>query len=233
MAHASAAGNPSPSSSIGKSGSLARRAGTFVLYIVPLFPFFLWIYPKILPLHAKMVLAVVNAGYRAFNVPLKIRLTEGAESLSAYLLPPAGEQLLVTAHDSMGIFLGLIVLPTLLLATPVRIRKRFEILLVGFALLFVLHVGSVGILFHELYRGHDNDNFLSSWVVLATLTSGQVGSVVLWALLTAGFWFPSSLGRVRVRGPAKVPRNAACPCGSGRKYKHCCAVGSFEVRQRS
>lgn len=24
------------------------------------------------------------------------------------------------------------------------------------------------------------------------------------------------------RGDAKVARNAKCPCGSGRKFKHCC-----------
>jgi uncharacterized protein len=27
----------------------------------------------------------------------------------------------------------------------------------------------------------------------------------------------------RRRGTAKIGRNDPCPCGSGRKYKHCCA----------
>ncbi|MFN0317513.1 MAG: UPF0149 family protein [Burkholderiales bacterium] len=30
-----------------------------------------------------------------------------------------------------------------------------------------------------------------------------------------------------VRASPKVGRNDACPCGSGRKYKKCCAVGQF------
>ncbi|WP_309569181.1 SEC-C metal-binding domain-containing protein [Xanthomonas phaseoli] len=29
---------------------------------------------------------------------------------------------------------------------------------------------------------------------------------------------------LRRQGP-KVGRNDQCPCGSGRKYKHCCATG--------
>ncbi|MCZ6516624.1 MAG: SEC-C metal-binding domain-containing protein [Gammaproteobacteria bacterium] len=29
----------------------------------------------------------------------------------------------------------------------------------------------------------------------------------------------------------KVGRNAPCPCGSGRKYKHCCLAKSAEMPQ--
>jgi hypothetical protein len=28
--------------------------------------------------------------------------------------------------------------------------------------------------------------------------------------------------------PKKLSRNAPCPCGSGRKYKHCCWDKGFE-----
>ena len=33
---------------------------------------------------------------------------------------------------------------------------------------------------------------------------------------------PSQAERARRRTPKATPRNAPCPCGSGRKYKHCC-----------
>jgi uncharacterized protein len=33
---------------------------------------------------------------------------------------------------------------------------------------------------------------------------------------------------LRRAGP-KIGRNEACPCGSGRKYKHCCAAGAPAV----
>ena len=32
------------------------------------------------------------------------------------------------------------------------------------------------------------------------------------------------------RQPAAVPRNAPCPCGSGRKYKKCCLITSAGAR---
>ena len=31
-----------------------------------------------------------------------------------------------------------------------------------------------------------------------------------------------AMGRARIRTPSTASRNAPCPCGSGRKYKHCC-----------
>ncbi len=38
------------------------------------------------------------------------------------------------------------------------------------------------------------------------------------------YWLPHRRGEVRARPPAvaKVGRNDLCPCGSGRKFKHCC-----------
>jgi len=30
----------------------------------------------------------------------------------------------------------------------------------------------------------------------------------------------------------KVPRNGPCPCGSGKKFKHCCEKGSSSFFQR-
>jgi uncharacterized protein YecA (UPF0149 family) len=59
---------------------------------------------------------------------------------------------------------------------------------------------------------------LLAWV----LTSGQMTAVVLWALLTGGYWFPKARGAVRFRGSGRMSRNAPCPCGSQRKYKRCC-----------
>ena len=32
----------------------------------------------------------------------------------------------------------------------------------------------------------------------------------------------SSVKRQPQRVAKKIPRNAPCPCGSGKKYKHCC-----------
>ena len=34
----------------------------------------------------------------------------------------------------------------------------------------------------------------------------------------------SDLPKQKVQNSGKVPRNAKCPCGSGKKYKHCCGA---------
>ncbi len=50
-----------------------------------------------------------------------------------------------------------------------------------------------------------------------------VAVAVWWALIMFG----SFKGRPRQKTPAvAIPRNAACPCGSGRKYKRCCGRAS-------
>ena len=36
--------------------------------------------------------------------------------------------------------------------------------------------------------------------------------------------------QVVARQPPAVPRNAPCPCGSGRKYKKCCLITSAGAR---
>ena len=45
----------------------------------------------------------------------------------------------------------------------------------------------------------------------------------------------STRGNMIRKEPAqsdKVPRNNVCPCGSGKKYKHCCARGARSIIQR-
>ncbi len=61
------------------------------------------------------------------------------------------------------------------------------------------------------------DNFLE-------ITGKAFFPVMIWLLLC----FPYMMGRIdrpEVQAPAVKPgRNAPCPCGSGKKYKHCCGT---------
>jgi SEC-C motif-containing protein len=201
---------------------IIRRVLLFGLPLLPLFSFFLWLYPKVFPTYSGWVLAGVNAGYRAWSVPLEVRTAP--DGLTAYVSHPDGtSQLLVTDHTPENVLLSLILLPTLLLATPIAVGKRVLLLLVGGALLYIAHVVCLGIFFHELLLLRlGQAGPLSNWLLACVLTSGQTGAIVLWALLTGGYWFPGALGSIRFRGRTNVARNAACPCGSGRKYKRCC-----------
>jgi len=50
--------------------------------------------------------------------------------------------------------------------------------------------------------------------------SQPVVAVAVWLAL---IMFGSFKGGPKQKTPAvEIPRNAACPCGSGRKYKRCC-----------
>ncbi len=168
-----------------------RRVVVFGLQVLLLFALFLALYMKALPVYERLVVAAVNAGYRAMSMPLEVRTAPRGDDLSAFVLVPGVEpQRLVTHHTPEGIFLSLIVLPSLLLATPVGIGKRLRLFLLGSALLYVVHVASVGVLFHELFLySRQQLGPFSSWLYAMSLNSGQVGAVVLWALLAGGTWF--------------------------------------------
>ena len=195
---------------------------SFGLRLVPLFALFVWLYPWLAPTYTSWVLVAVNAGYRAWAVPLAVR--PESDGLTAYVLHPDGtSQLLVTDHTPENVLLSLILLPTLLLATPIAWRRRMLLLLAGVTLLYIVHAVSLGIFFHELLQlRREQAGPFSNWLLACILTSGQTGALALWALLTGGCWFPGALGAIRFRGRHAAGRNAACPCGSGRKYKRCC-----------
>jgi hypothetical protein len=208
-----------------KTGAGFRRIATFGLLALSGVAVMVVLYPLVFPPYASAVMAAVNVGYRATSIPLELRTAEGGD-IGAWVRHPDGStRWLVTDHDPEGIFLSLILLPPLLLATPVPLRRRATLLATGCALLFLVHAACVGFLFHELrLESLGRSGPLSSWILAAILTSGQVGAFVLWALLTALVWFPGAAGRVRAREDG-VARNAPCPCGSGRKFKSCCAAG--------
>jgi hypothetical protein len=41
-------------------------------------------------------------------------------------------------------------------------------------------------------------------------------------LAIQNFWQDREAHPGPIRASSKISRNALCPCGSGRKYKHCC-----------
>ncbi len=174
-----------------------RRVLTFALQLVPAFVLFLWLYDKILPAYERLVLPAVNLLLRLVSTPLLIRQAEGGDDLRAFVLGGPGQEpaWLVTMHTPEGIFLSLIVAPTLLLATPVSLRRRAVLLLLGIVLLYVVHVASIATMFTQLYLYNQSQlGSASSWFYALTQNSGQIGAAVIWLLLTASYWFPPRRG---------------------------------------
>ncbi len=129
--------------------------------------------------------------------------------------------------DTRPIFSNLPILLTLLVATPGLLwRRRVAYVFGGGALLFVTHLCFL---------------YVKIQVVLITANHIDAGSPAFWQSLDDVFevtgktffpifiWllfaFPYMLGATDLRKhkePLAHPRNAVCPCGSGKKYKRCC-----------
>ena len=45
--------------------------------------------------------------------------------------------------------------------------------------------------------------------------------------------FPQKAEKTYRKEMKKIGRNAPCPCGSGKKYKHCCGRDQSEVHRRN
>lgn len=201
-----------------------RKVLLFGLGFVPLFAFSLWLYPRILPRYEQIVLAVANPFLGQSSPPLRIDVdAHGEIEAFATVSPGQFQPLFGQRYAPHVIYLNLVFLPALILATPIAMQKRARNLLIGMTCLFVLHVVTMIALLKSLICLHqDASDFACFWIQGVTLTSGQVMGVAVWALISWSCWFPRQTGGLPVPGEAKIGRNEACPCGSGRKYKLCC-----------
>ena len=201
-----------------------RRVILFGLGFVPLFVFFLWLYPRILPGYERVVLAVANPFLGHLSTPLRVVVgPDGDLDAFAALSPGASRRLFDKSYAPHVIFMNLVFLPALMLATPLGVKARMRGFLFGLLILFPLHVGTVIVLLQSLLSLQQTpQDFSWFWIHGVALTSGQVMGVAVWALLSWGFWFPRIPDGVIVPGAARIGRNDPCPCGVGRKFKHCC-----------
>jgi SEC-C motif-containing protein len=201
-----------------------RSVLLFAVQLVPLFALSVWVYSSAIPVWGAWVMGGVNASYRAWSVPLEVHSTDVSGEIHARVLLSGGRsEPLVVDRTPETVFVSLILLPSLILATPIALRRRVMLLSIGLLLLYVVHVLSIAVLFHELWLFRVGQSWaLSDWLLSWCLTSGQMSTVMIWALLTGGYWFPWALRAIRFRGQEKIERNAPCPCGSQRKYKQCC-----------
>lgn len=205
-----------------------RKVVLFGLYFLPLLAVLAMLYPRILPGYHDFLLGAANPFARSFSPPLQIeKAEEGAWRI--FRLEPGGEQKRVFSIPGKSleqIHMSLILLPALLLATPVGIRSRLGLLAAGLGLLVLLQVAS-----HLLfvwawvqYQDTDPQNPFYKLIVVSHSTAGQVYPVVLWGLITWRYWLPRPATPVRVPIAEPVGRNQPCPCGSGRRYKRCCGA---------
>ena len=241
---------------------LLRFGGTFVLWMAIFYAVYM----------------VVAPGYRAFLVkssnlilariePLVvIKIIDDGEKDSVDRLDfvgwkinyytdqqrSIGQAFALETNSLKGMYLSLVLLPALILTTPIRWWDRLRLL--GWGLLILTVCNIITILVFAHLRGYysvvipaDQRTFLWSagafvWGIFKIVFSvqAQLLSVAIWGLLCWRYLFgskeeiapgadesgpvaPTAESRSPDREvPAPPSRSASCPCGSGKKFKHCC-----------
>lgn len=104
------------------------------------------------------------------------------------------------------------------------LRVRVLLLLLG----LLLVVGAAATLREGEpdYRNHFNQP-VSAHVVLLIGAALTVAALVPWKGAGRGVWRSRAQRRASTRA-VPAPRNAPCPCGSGRKFKRCCLAADEE-----
>lgn len=203
---------------------LLRFGARFLAYFLPLTG--LWLF--IAPLYSSVIFTVVNLIFQLDHPPLA-RVGQAGDGLYAYHLEASGP-VAVFEFERSGLFFNLILLIALLLATPgLRPLVRLKRVALASALTAIVHVLFV---VFQVKAQFVNLGLIStaSWAAyglnwLAVLF-GPLGEG-LFPLLIAGVlsWraWAQVLGlQPRLQPSVSPKRNAPCPCGSGKKYKHCC-----------
>lgn len=169
-----------------------------------------------------------NAGAEAYyelegkNLLFRI---EGDESVFRYYARPAFEARL----SPKSIVSNLPFLLTLLIITPgMRLSRRAIKLALGMLLLYLSHLAFliVKVEVTLLAAKHPAAGSQAFWQAaddFFEVTGKAFFPIAIWMALT----LPYMLGRIdraSAASPAKTTtgRNQPCPCGSGRKFKHCC-----------
>ncbi len=174
-----------------------RRIAVFGLLFVPSFVVFLAVYLAIFPVYDQVVVASANFVTKQFAHPTHLVVLERGGWQAFVFIPERGQQPMRdwfagTAHL---IYLSLVTLPALLLATPVPWRKRLGWLALGLPLAFISHVLSAILLTrgtHCLQQAPGT--FSCLWALRVAYTSGQLFAAAFWIPLTWRHWFPPERG---------------------------------------
>jgi hypothetical protein len=151
---------------------------------------------------------------------------EGEETLLLSRYFGREEVLTPRVRYNYELYYGLVLLLALLLATPgIRLLKRFELALIALCAVFAFHVVDITVIArNEKVIYHNPSEFFYDPLRVFEFLSPAV-SVLLWGLLTFKYWLPlpkTVMNPDLKPAKAKLRPNDPCPCGSGKKYKHCC-----------
>lgn len=178
----------------------ARVRHFALLGAILLLPFLL-LYSFLLPGYRAMVLGASGALLRTISPAMRLELQADGTwlvSVPAFRGRTAWAFLLDSQEFGQEVaFLGLAILPALVLATPVSLARRFRLLLVALGTLFAVNVMSVAILVLVISvrcYGREADR-TCSLIAGSLSTWSHVTTFGLWGLLTWRYWFGGPNGR--------------------------------------
>ena len=175
-----------------------RKIVSFGLLVVPVFLVFLALYLWIWPVYNTWVTNSANFVTKRMSPPtyLEPRRSWGAGWRGFAFTDSEGQVYLrswsnPTAHL---MYISMVMLPALLLATPAPIKTRFKLLAIAIPLLFVSHVLSVVLLTRTTYcLKAAPGTFSCLWVLRFAYSSGQFFAGIFWLLMTWRYWFSGPL----------------------------------------
>ena len=210
-----------------RDSSLSLSA--FALRFLLLFGLLTGLWLLIAPLYSAIVFEAANQIFGLERPPIaQVRSASDAfyvNHLNAEGTTP------VFRFERYGTFFNVILLAALLLAAPIRSwRERLKRSAIGISLLAAVHIAFVFVYVKAqfvnlgLIAVSSGTAYAYNW--LAVLL-GALGEGLFPLLIAAGLSGRAWAWALGLRFPLKtrpqvVRRNDPCPCGSGRKYKHCC-----------
>jgi hypothetical protein len=182
-----------------------RKIVSFGLLVIPVFLVFLGLYLWIWPTYNELVTDTANLVTKRMSPPTYLEKrrswgggwkgfaftdTEGQVFIRAWTNP--------TAHL---MYLSMVILPALLLATPAPIKTRFKLLAIAIPLLFASHVVSVVLLMRTTFcLKYTPGTFACLWALRFAYSSGQFFAGIFWLMMTWRYWFSGPLA-TRGAGP--------------------------------
>jgi hypothetical protein len=161
------------------------------------------LYPWMLRSYERMVLGTANAVLAFLAPEAQIRIASDARWMVDVLSAnPHWGFTLGTARLGLLIYINLILLPALLVATPIRFRERLGLLARGVPILFGVHVASLIVCVHGMSCVcHDPASGTCQNLPGILTPGGQGMAVIVWGFLTWRYWFPKQISPSPVSHP--------------------------------
>lgn len=199
----------------GAGDALCRFAALFLaLFLAACATYGIWGWT-----YKRLLVAATNDIVGGFEPPVEVRLLPGGDVRYVERLPGgARSQTVYFEAGGLG-FVGVqtLLLPALVLATPLAWRSRLRLTVLAIAALLLLQV--VVAVCWAVFGGGiaDRPEALSSeWTFRTLSLLGPLGALAIWGALCGGEML------ARLSPPPAPHRNDPCRCGSGHKHKHCC-----------